>query len=277
MSRHQTYKSMHITIRAVLPSLPAQAPYVYCTDNPIKLVVDRNIVLAIMLSFVFGVGYFPLFGQNERDLSRMDAQKYRIKGPSLFDEDTNSFIKVSDALLCQEEMAEINQHTIACIQGYENQRNAYRASFALTLWDWCRETGQSQHVFMNEIGDSTIEIGVRCYSDSRTFLGKEVTANSLHGECLTTCSGEKIGKDSILTMIYTFPQDIHVARLYQFGHRCYLLPLDVEMDECGIYILRIPTNEEGVYTFYNTPNYVCLIRFFPRKNNQNESPGILIR
>lgn len=234
--------------------------------------IDRNIVLAIMLSFVFGVGSFPLLGQNERDLSRMDAQKYRIKESSLFYEDTNSFIKVSDALFCQKEIAEINQHTIARVQGYENQRNAYQASFALTLWDWCRETGLNQHVFMNEIGDSTMEIGVRCYSDSRTFLGKEEVENSLHGECLTRCSGEKVGKDSILTMIYTFPQDIHAARLYQYGHRCYLLPLDVEMNECGIFILRIPTNEESVYTFYNTPNYVCLIRFFSRKTTQNESP-----
>ena len=220
---------------------------------------DKDIFSIIIMSLFFGVCGLSLFGQNERELLLLTAQKYRSNESVLFSDDTNSFIKVNDELFCQTEIVERNQFEISRIQGYERQRSAHQKSFTLTVLDFCRETGFNQHIFMNATSDSSIELGVRCYSGCRTYLGKAEVAESLQGQCLTTCIGYRIGKDSLLTTIYTVPKDVQVAKLYKLGHRCFLLPIDLEMDECGIFILRIPANKESIYAFYNTPNYICLI------------------
>lgn len=180
---------------------------------------------------------------------------------AIFNDDKNRLQKVTDDLYCRIEIAEKRRKKIVPVIGYENAHNAHLSSFAISIEDFCRGTSSNQFVFLNNANDSCIEIGVRCFTDVQVFLDAEGKAKTLQEQCLSPCGKVQIRDDTIMTMIYTIPKGVCVAKLRKNGHRYYMTPLSLAMDECGTFILCVKKNKDSLYAFYNTPNYVCLIRF----------------
>lgn len=227
--------------------------------------INKTVIvyLVFVLPILFWI--YPSFGQNEMRNANLPLQKYRLNVSAVCPNDTNRFRRVTDDLYCQIEIAKKRRHRILPIVGYENASHAHFSSFTISVTDLCPLEGLFQYVYLNDSDDSCLEVGVRCYKDCTTQIVNAEKETSIPGHCLSICEGYRIGNDSVLTTVYVIPQDVNVAKLRKSGCGYFMLPLTSEMDECGAFILSVPRNKESLYAFYNTPDYVCLIRFFPFK------------
>ena len=217
----------------------------------------------IVLFLCFFILIFQLFGQSEKEVLPSSMQKYRMNVSEVFHNDITGLQKVTDELYYQIEIAERSRKKIIPVTGYENARNAYHASFTISIEDICRKTSSYQLIFLNNANDSCFDIGVRCYTDIQGYLGTEDYAKSLQGKCLSSCGEIQIRNDSIITFLYEIPVNVHVAKLNKVRCRYVMSPIATDMDDCGVFVLTVPKNEESIFAFYNTPNYICLIRFSP--------------
>lgn len=215
----------------------------------------------IVLLSCFFILTFQLFGQSGNAVLPLPTQKYRMNVPVVFHDEIKGIQKVTDELYYQIEIAERSRKKIIPITGYENVRNAYHASFAISIEDICCKTSSYQLIFLNNANDSSFEIGVRCYTDIQRYLGTEEYAKSLQGKCLSSCGEIQIGNDSIITFLYEIPVNVRVAKLNKVRSRYVMSPIATDMDDCGFFILTVPKNEESIFAFYNNSNYICLIRF----------------
>ena len=223
--------------------------------------INKTFIVYLVFAFLFCID--PSFGQNEMRNANLPMQKYRLNVSAVFPNDTNTFRRVTDNLYYQIEIANKSRHRILPIVGYENASHAHFSSFAISIMDLCPLEGLFQYVYLNDSDDSWLEVGVRCYKDCTTQIVDVEKEKSIPGHCLSICEGYRIGNDSVLTTVYVIPQDVNVAKLSKSGCSYFMLPLTSEMDECGAFILSVPKNKESLYAFYNTQDYVCLIRFVP--------------
>ena len=225
--------------------------------------INKTVIvyLVFVLPILFWI--YPSFGQNEMRNANLPLQKYRLNVSAVCPNDTNRFWRVTDDLYCQIEIAKKRRHRILPIVGYENASHAHFSTFTISVTDLCPLEGLFQYVYLNDSDDSCLEVGVRCYKDCTTQIVNAEKETSTPGHCLSICEGRRIGNDSVLTTVYVIPQDVNVATLRKSGCRYFMSPLTSAMDECGAFILSVPKNKESLYAFYNTQDYVCLIRFFP--------------
>ena len=219
---------------------------------------SRAIFFIILL-----LAQYSAYCQKDKDKQRYETLKYRFVEPKLFLHDTVRFRKITGNVYYTIEYATMSRKKIVAVQGYENERNAFFSSFGIALTDFCRKTSQYQFIYLERSNDSSINLGIRCLSDYRTLLYNIDNLSSLGNQCLSTCEWVSVSNDSILTTVYQVPRNVCVSKMNRTGTYYSFERLPNEMDDCGIVVINIPTNEESIYAFSNNSTHLCILRVVP--------------
>lgn len=206
---------------------------------------------------------YSAYCQKDMDKQRYETLKYRFVEPKSFLHDTVRFRKITENVYYTIEYATMSRKKIVAVQGYENERNAFFSSFGISLTDFCRKTNQYQFIYLERSNDSSINVGIRCLSDFRTLLYNIDNLSSLENQCFSTCEWVSLSKDSFLTIVYQAPRNVSVTKMNKTGTYYSFERLPNEMDDCGIVVINIPTNEESIYAFSNNSTHLCILRVVP--------------
>jgi hypothetical protein len=224
---------------------------------------DMNNSRAIFFIFLL-LAQYPAYCQKDMGKQRYGNLKYRFVEPKLTLHDTIRFRKITENVYYTIEYATISRKKIVAVKGCENERNAFFSSFGIALTDFCRKTNQYQFIYLERSNDSSINVGIRCLSDYRTLLDNIDNLSSLENQCFSTCECVSLSSDSILTTVYQAPRNVSVSKINRTGAYYSFEKLPNEMDECGIVVINIPTNEESLYAFSNKSTHLCILRVVPR-------------
>lgn len=189
----------------------------------------------------------------------------RSKHNTLFSNDTLVINHLTDNLSYEICIVRKKHDKLLRLNSYEEARNAFMSSFAISLSDFSRDLQCYQNILVEQNDDESVKVGVRCFTDPHWVLVNVNELETSSGRCFSVTKGTPVNADTILIEEFVVPEGVVVSNVERVRNRYVFAPLSYGIDECGIIILTIPNDKESIFAFYDSSKYIQLLRFVPKE------------
>lgn len=123
------------------------------------------------------------------------------------------------------------------------------------------------YAFIQQCKEDSVILETRCAYYPLPGYGMDYSGKDIHDSVYGYCNSRHIRmKDAddttTLTAMYKVVRDVNVVRLKLKKEHLILDSFLGVTDECGLFFLEIPLNEEVFFGFFKSPDFIIWIRFY---------------